>query len=281
LRVIGEPAFVRWTLTAIALLFLGIFLFLPLLAVFAQAFEKGFEVYAAAIKDSASLSAIKLTLIVALISVPMNLVFGIAAAWAVARFDFPGKSLLLSLIDLPFAVSPVIAGLVFVLLFGLQGFFGPWLQSHDIKIIFAMPGLVLATMFVTVPFIARELIPLMQGQGSEEEEAALMLGAGGWKTFLKVTLPNIKWGIFYGIVLCNARAMGEFGAVSVVSGHIRGETNTLPLQIEILYNEYNFAAAFALASLFTFLAFVTLIAKKLVEWKTSAESYAAPGKVPR
>jgi sulfate transport system permease protein len=269
-----EPAAVRWLLTAAALLFLGIFLLMPLIAVFVQAFEKGFEAYLAAITDPASLSAIKLTLIAAGISVPLNLLFGISAAWAVARFKFPGKSILLALIDLPFAVSPVIAGLIFVLLFGLQGIFGHWLQEHDIKIIFAVPGIVLATLFVTFPYIARELIPLMQGQGSEEEEAALVLGASGLKTFFRITLPNIKWGLFYGIILCNARAMGEFGAVSVVSGHIRGETNTIPLQVEILYNEYNFSAAFALASLLTLLAIVTLIAKAAVEWKASLKSHS-------
>jgi sulfate transport system permease protein len=268
-RSMTEPAVGRWLLIAAALLFLVIFLMLPLIAVFAQAFEKGFEAYIAAIKEPASLRAIKLTLIAAGISVPLNLLFGISAAWAIARFKFPGKSILISLIDLPFAVSPVIAGLIFVLLFGLQGIFGHWLEEHDIKIIFAMPGIVLATMFVTFPFIARELIPLMQGQGSEEEEAALVLGASGLKTFFRITLPNIKWGLFYGIILCNARAMGEFGAVSVVSGHIRGETNTIPLQVEILYNEYNFSAAFALASILTLLAIVTLIARAVVEWKAS------------
>jgi sulfate transport system permease protein len=273
-RSMTEPAAVRWLLTAAALLFLGIFLLMPLIAVFVQAFEKGFEAYLAAITDPASLSAIKLTLIAAGISVPLNLLFGISAAWAVARFKFPGKSILLALIDLPFAVSPVIAGLIFVLLFGLQGIFGHWLQEHDIKIIFAVPGIVLATLFVTFPYIARELIPLMQGQGSEEEEAALVLGASGLKTFFRITLPNIKWGLFYGIILCNARAMGEFGAVSVVSGHIRGETNTIPLQVEILYNEYNFSAAFALASLLTLLAIVTLIAKAAVEWKASLKSHS-------
>ena len=267
-----EPLIVRWVLTLIALLFLGIFLLLPLIAIFVQAFDKGFDAYLAAIQDPIAISALKMTLLAAAVSVPLNLIFGVSAAWAIARFTFPGKSALLALIDLPFAVSPVIAGLVFVLLFGLQGIFGPWLQAHDLKIIFAVPGIILATVFVTFPFIARELIPLMQGQGNEEEEAALILGASGWKTFLKITIPNIKWGLLYGIILCNARAMGEFGAVSVVSGHIRGETNTLPLQVEILYNEYSFSAAFALASLLTLLALVTLAAKSIVEWKASLDT---------
>lgn len=268
-----EPAAVKWLLTIIALLFLFVFLFLPLTAVFVQAFEKGIGTYFSAIKDPTSLSAVKLTLIAAAVSVPLNLLFGISAAWAIARFEFPGKSLLLALIDIPFAVSPVIAGLIFVLLFGLQGMFGPWLQAHNIKIIFAVPGIILATIFVTVPFIVRELIPLMHGQGNEEEAAALVLGASGWRTFFKITLPNIKWGLLYGIILCNARAMGEFGAVSVVSGHIRGKTNTLPLQVEILYNEYNFSAAFAVASLLTLLALITLAAKSIVEWKAELKSH--------
>lgn len=267
-----EPLAVRWLLIAVALLFLAFFLFLPLVAIFVQAFEKGLTFYVEAVKDPDSLAAIELTLLVAVISVPLNLMFGISAAWAIAKFNFHGKSFLIALIDLPFAVSPVIAGLVFVLLFGIHGIFGEWLQAHDLKIIFAVPGIVLATMFVTFPFIARELIPLMQGQGNEEEEAALVLGAGGIKTFFMITLPNIKWGLLYGIILCNARAMGEFGAVSVVSGHIRGETNTMPLQVEILYNEYNFAAAFALASLLTLLALVTLLVKQALEWKASLKS---------
>jgi sulfate transport system permease protein len=271
-RELMEPLAVRWLLIAVALLFLAFFLFLPLVAIFVQAFEKGLAFFIEAIKDPDSLAAIELTLLVAGISVPLNLLFGISAAWAIAKFNFPGKSLLLALIDLPFAVSPVIAGLVFVLLFGIHGIFGEWLQAHDLKIIFAVPGIVLATMFVTFPFIARELIPLMQGQGNEEEEAALVLGAGGIKTFFMITLPNIKWGLLYGIILCNARAMGEFGAVSVVSGHIRGETNTMPLQVEILYNEYNFAAAFALASLLTLLALVTLLVKQALLWKASLKS---------
>jgi sulfate/thiosulfate transport system permease protein len=269
-----EPWAVRWLITAVSLLFLAFFLFLPLIAIFAQAFEKGLEFFMESIKEPDSLAAIKLTLIAAAVSVPLNLLFGISAAWAIAKFDFPGKSALLTLIDLPFAVSPVIAGMVFVLLFGINGIFGEWMQAHDLKVIFAVPGIILATMFVTFPFVARELIPLMQGQGSEEEEAALVLGASGIKTFLKITLPNIKWGLLYGIILCNARAMGEFGAVSVVSGHIRGETNTLPLQVEILYNEYNFAAAFALASLLTLLAIVTLIVKKALEWKASLKTHS-------
>jgi len=262
-----EPAPVRWVLTATALLFLGLFLVVPLASVFSQALEKGFGAYLAAIREPDALAAIKLTLIAAGISVPLNLVFGIAASWAVAKFDFRGKSLLITLIDLPFSVSPVISGLIFVLLFGLQGWIGEWLSANSFKIIFAVPGIVLATIFVTFPFVARELIPLMQSQGRDEEEAALVLGAGGFTTFFRVTLPNIKWGVLYGVILCNARAMGEFGAVSVVSGHIRGLTNTLPLHVEILYNEYNFAAAFAVASLLAFLALLTLVAKSIAEWK--------------
>jgi sulfate/thiosulfate transport system permease protein len=262
-----EPAWVRYALIAVALLFLTLFLFVPLVAVFTEALKKGWDVYKESVLDPDALSAIKLTFIAAGIAVPLNLVFGVAAAWTIAKFDFPGKSILLSLIDLPFSVSPVIAGLIYVLLFGSQGWFGPWLMDHDIKILFAVPGIVLATIFVTFPFVARELIPLMQAQGSEEEEAALVLGASGWKTFFKVTLPNIKWGLLYGVILCNARAMGEFGAVSVVSGHIRGETNTMPLQVEILYNEYNFTAAFAIASLLALLALVTLAVKTFIEWR--------------
>ncbi len=266
-RAIAEPAWVRWTLTGLALAFLGLFLFIPLAAVFTEALRKGWETYVAAMIEPDALSAIKLTLIAAAIAVPLNLVFGVSAAWAIAKFDFRGKSLLITLIDLPFAVSPVIAGLIYVLVFGLQGWFGGWLSEHDVKIIFAVPGIVLATIFVTFPFIARELIPLMQAQGKEEEEAAIVLGASGWQTFWRVTLPNIKWGLLYGVILCNARAMGEFGAVSVVSGHIRGMTNTLPLHVEILYNEYNYAAAFACASLLAFLALITLALKTLVEWQ--------------
>jgi sulfate transport system permease protein len=266
----SEPLLVRWLLTGVALLFLGIFLFVPLAALFAQAFEKGAGAYFAAIREPDALLAIKLTLVTAAISVPLNLVFGVAAAWAIAKFQFPGKSILITLIDLPFSVSPVVSGLIYVLLFGLQGWLGPWLDEHDIKIIFAVPGIVLATIFVTFPFIARELIPLMQAQGNDEEEAAMVLGATGLQTFFRVTLPNIKWGLIYGVILCNARAMGEFGAVSVVSGHIRGVTNTIPLHVEILYNEYNYAAAFAVASLLALLALVTLVAKSLVEWKLKA-----------
>lgn len=262
-----ESAPVRWLLSGIVLLYLGFFLIVPLAAVFSQALEKGAAAYVAAIAQPDARAAIRLTLLTAAISVPLNLVFGLAAAWAIAKFDFPGKSLLLTLIDLPFSVSPVISGFIYVLLFGLQGWFGPWLSAHNIKIIFAVPGIVLATVFVTFPFVARELIPLMQSQGREEEEAALVLGAGGLTTFFRVTLPNIKWGLLYGVILCNARAMGEFGAVSVVSGHIRGTTNTIPLQVEILYNEYSYAAAFAVASLLTLLALVTLAAKSFVEWE--------------
>ena len=262
-----EPPFIRWTLTAIAVSFLAVFLIVPLVAVFSQALEKGIGVYLAALHEPDALAAIRLTLIAAAVSVAMNLTFGVAAAWAITKFEFPGKNLLITLIDLPFSVSPVISGLVFVLIFGLQGWLGPWLSSHDIKIVFAVPGIVLATIFVTFPFAARELIPLMQAQGRDEEEAALVLGASGIKTFFKVTLPNIRWGVLYGVILCNARAMGEFGAVSVVSGHIRGETNTIPLHVEILYNEYNFSAAFAVASLLAFLALVTLAVKSLAEWK--------------
>ncbi len=262
-----EPRWVRWALISIALLFLTLFLFIPLISVFYEAFKKGVEVYVAAITDPDALSAIKLTLTVAAIAVPLNMIFGVAAAWAIAKFEFRGKNLLITLIDLPFSVSPVVSGLIYVLVFGLQGWLGPWLSEHDFKVIFAVPGIVLATVFVTVPFIARELIPLMQAQGTEEEEAAVVLGASGWQTFFKITLPNIKWGLLYGAILCNARAMGEFGAVSVVSGHIRGSTNTMPLHVEILYNEYNFAAAFAVASLLALLALVTLALKTLIEFR--------------
>ncbi len=266
-RATGESRVVRWTLTGIALTFLGLTLVLPLALVFAQALSKGLPAYWDAIKEPDALSAAKLTLLVASIAVPINLIFGVAAAWCISKFEFPGKHLLITLIDLPFAVSPVISGMIFVLLFGAHGWFGSWLAEHDIRVIFAVPGIVLATTFVTAPFVARELIPLMQEQGSEEEEAAMVLGAGGWQTFFRVTLPNIKWGLLYGLILCNARAMGEFGAVSVVSGHIRGETNTLPLHVEILYNEYAFAASFAVASVLTLLALVTLALKTLVEWQ--------------
>jgi sulfate transport system permease protein len=268
----SEPFMVRWLLTGVALAFLGLFLIVPLTALFTQAFEKGAAAYFAAIREPDALSAVRLTLLTAAISVPLNLVFGISAAWAIAKFQFPGKSLLITLIDLPFSVSPVVSGLIYVLLFGLQGWLGPWLDLHDIKIIFAVPGIVLATIFVTFPFIARELIPLMQAQGNDEEEAAMVLGANGLQTFFRVTLPNIKWGLIYGVILCNARAMGEFGAVSVVSGHIRGFTNTIPLHVEILYNEYNYAAAFAVASLLACLALVTLVAKSVVEWKLKTSS---------
>jgi sulfate transport system permease protein len=268
-RATAEPTLVRWGLIALA--FLGLFLVVPLAAVFTEALRKGLGTYFAALTEADAVTAIQLTLLVAAIAVPANLVFGVAAAWAIAKFDFRGKSVLITLIDLPFAVSPVISGLVYVLLFGAQGWLGPWLQSHDIKIIFAVPGIVLATVFVTFPFVARELIPLMQAQGAEEEEAARVLGASGWQMFWRVTLPNIKWGLLYGVILCNARAMGEFGAVSVVSGHVRGLTNTTPLHVEILYNEYNFAAAFAVASLLASLALLTLLLKSLVEWKTRRE----------
>ena len=264
-RATTEPVWVRRVLIGVALVFLSLFLFVPLVSVFFEAFKKGWEVYVAAITEADAVSAMWLTLIAAAISVPLNLVFGVSAAWAIAKFDFRGKSVLLTLIDLPFSVSPVIAGLIYVLVFGLQGWFGEWLMEHDLKVIFAVPGIVLATIFVTFPFVARELIPLMQAQGQEQEEAARVLGASGWQTFWKVTLPNVKWGLLYGVILCNARAMGEFGAVSVVSGHIRGETNTMPLHIEILYNEYQFAASFAVASLLASLALVTLVLKYIVE----------------
>ncbi len=270
-----EPLWVQRALIGVALAFMTLFLFVPLGTVFYEAFKKGVDVYLAAITEPDALSAIKLTLIAAAISVPLNLVFGVAAAWVIAKFDFRGKSLLLTLIDLPFSVSPVIAGLIYVLIFGLQGWFGEWLRAHDLKIIFAMPGIVLATVFVTFPFIARELIPLMQAQGVEQEEAARVLGASGWQMFRRVTLPNIKWALIYGVILCNARAMGEFGAVSVVSGHIRGQTNTMPLHIEIVYNEYQFAAAFAVASLLAGLALVTLAVKYVVEQRVKHQKRAA------
>ena len=265
-----EPTWVKWTLIGISLSFLTFFLFVPLAIVFVEAFKKGVDVYIAAITDPDALSAIKLTLIAAGISVPMNLMFGVAAAWCIAKFEFRGKNVLLTLIDLPFSVSPVISGLIFVLIFGLQGWFGEWLRDHDLRVIFAVPGIVLATTFVTFPFIARELIPLMQAQGIEQEEAARVLGANGWQIFWRVTVPNIKWALLYGVILCNARAMGEFGAVSVVSGHIRGQTNTMPLHIEIAYNEYQFAAAFAVASLLAGLALVTLVLKYIVEQRVKA-----------
>lgn len=267
---------VKFLVLFLSLSFFGIFLLLPLLSVFTEALHKGWVYYLNAIVEPDTWSAIKLTLLAAAIAVPLNLVFGVAASWAIAKFDFKGKHLLITLIDLPFSVSPVIAGLIFVLVFGAQGWFGSWLSEHDIKIIFAVPGIILATIFVTFPFVARELIPLMEAQGREEEEAATVLGASGWQTFWHVTLPNIKWGLLYGVILCNARAMGEFGAVSVVSGHIRGYTNTIPLQVEILYNEYNYVAAFAVASLLALLALLTLAAKTYVEWRLKSETNAAP-----
>ncbi len=269
--VITEQPWVRWLLTGAALLFLVFFLLLPLVSVFVEALRQGLGVYLEALVTPDTLAAIKLTLLAALFAVALNLVFGLAAAWAIAKFEFRGKQLLLTLIDLPFSVSPVVAGLIYVLIFGAQGWAGPWLSEHGIKVIFAVPGIVLATVFITFPFIARELIPLMQEQGTEEEQAALTLGATGWQTFWRVTMPNIRWGLLYGVLLCNARAMGEFGAVSVVSGHIRGQTNTMPLHVEILYNEYNFAAAFAVASLLAGLALVTLALKTFLEWRHGAE----------
>jgi sulfate transport system permease protein len=276
-----EPAWVRRLLIGLALAFLTLFLFVPLATVFYEALKKGWEVYLAAIIEPDALSAIQLTLITAAIAVPLNLVFGVSAAWTIAKFDFRGKNLLLTLIDLPFSVSPVISGLIYVLIFGLQGWFGEWLREHDLKVIFAVPGIVLATVFVTFPFVARELIPLMQAQGTEQEEAARVLGASGWQTFRRVTLPNIKWALLYGVILCNARAMGEFGAVSVVSGHIRGQTNTMPLHIEILYNEYQFAASFAVASLLALLALVTLVLKFAVEQRVKREiKVVAPERAP-
>jgi sulfate transport system permease protein len=275
-RATAEPWVVRGLLLALALAFLGLFLMVPLAAVFTEAFRKGVQTYFAALREPDALSAIRLTLLVAAIAVPANLVFGVAAAWAIAKFDFKGKSVLITLIDLPIAVSPVISGLIYVLMFGLQGWFGPWLQAHDIKIIFAVPGIVLATIFVTFPFVARELIPLMQAQGTEEEDAARVLGASGWQMFWRVTLPNIKWGLLYGVILCNARAMGEFGAVSVVSGHVIGGTNTMPLQIQILYEGNEYAAAFAVASLLALLALVTLVAKTLLEWRYGDDLASGP-----
>ena len=268
----SEPRWLRGLLLAVGLGFLLLFLGIPLLAVFVEALRAGWPAYAEALKDSEARSAIALTLLVALLVLPLNILFGVAAAWAIAKFDFPGKSLLITLIDLPFAVSPVVVGLVFLLIFGAQGLFGPWLAAHDIKVVFALPAIVIVTMFITLPFVARELIPLMQVQGRDEEEAAISLGATGWQMFRRVTLPNIKWGLLYGVILANARAMGEFGAVSVVSGHIRGETHTLPLHVEILYNEYNAVGAFASASVLALLALVTLIAKTLLEWRMRRET---------
>ncbi|WP_127507710.1 sulfate ABC transporter permease subunit CysW [Paenibacillus humicus] len=268
-KPVSEPRAVKWLLIGIAFVFLALIVLLPLLTVFIEGMKRGWDVYISALTDPDAVSALKLTLLVAVIAVPLNAVFGVAAAWLVTKFSFRGKNLLVTLIDLPFSVSPVIAGFIFLLLFGAQGYLGPWLDEHNLQIVFATPGIVLATMFVTFPFVARELIPLMQAQGTQEEEAAATLGAKGLRIFWNVTLPNIKWALLYGIVLCNARAMGEFGAVSVVSGHIRGETNTLPLHVEILYNEYQFSASFAVASLLMMLALVTLGAKSLVEWKTA------------
>jgi sulfate transport system permease protein len=270
-----EPSMVRWGLIGLALVYLGVFLLIPLLAVFVNALEKGLAVYWAAISEPAALAAVQLTLLTAGIAVPLNVLFGLMASWALAKFEFPGKQLLITLIDLPFSVSPVISGMIFVLLCGRQGVFGPWLTAHDIKIVFALPGIVLATVFVTFPLVARELIPLMQAQGTDEEEAALTLGANGWQIFRRVTLPSAKWGLLYGVILCNARAMGEFGAVSVVSGHIRGLTNTIPLHVEILYNEYQFTAAFAVASLLCLLALVTLLAKHVVERKIKQQVHSS------
>ncbi|HEY3305955.1 MAG TPA: sulfate ABC transporter permease subunit CysW [Candidatus Binatia bacterium] len=278
-RATTEPAVVRWVLISAALIFLALFLFVPLVVVFAQALSKGIAAYFASFGEPDALAAIRLTLLIAAIAVPMNLMFGLAASWLIAKFDFVGKNVLLTLIDLPFSVSAVVSGLIYVLLFGMQGLLGPWLAEHGIKIIFAVPGIALTTIFVTFPFVARELIPLMQAQGSEEEEAAVTLGAGGWQTFFRVTLPNVKWGLLYGVILCNARAMGEFGAVSVVSGHIRGFTNTMPLHVEILYNEYQYVAAFAVASLLALLALITLAAKSFVEWKAGRQ-FASGGRTP-
>ena len=268
-RVTSEPPVLKLLLVGAAALFLAVFLVLPLVAVFAQAFAKGWAAYTAALVEPMALSALKLTLFTAGVAVPLNLLFGVAAAWAIAKFDFPGRNALVTLIDLPFGVSPVISGMVFILLFGRAGLLGPWAEAHGLRIVFAVPGLVLATVFVTFPFVARELIPLMQAEGTDEEEAARLLGASGWQMFWRVTVPNVKWGLVYGVILCNARAMGEFGAVSVVSGHIRGQTNTVPLHVEILYNEYNFQAAFAAASLLALLALVTLAARTVVEWRSA------------
>jgi len=271
-RATQEPGWVRGLLLAVGLGFLFFFLALPLVAVFVEALAQGWPAYVEALQDPETRSAIWLTVLIALAVLPFNILFGVAAAWAIAKFEFKGKSLLITLIDLPFAVSPVVAGLIFILLFGAQGTFGPWLAANDVKIIFAVPGMILATLFITFPFIARELIPLMQAQGKDEEEAAVSLGASGWQMFWRVTVPNIKWGLLYGVILANARAMGEFGAVSVVSGHIRGETNTLPLHVEILYNEYNAVGAFAAASILALLALVTLVAKTVVEWRMKKET---------
>ncbi len=279
-RSTQEAAWVRYTLLTVGLGFLFFFLGLPLVAVFVEALAQGLPVYLEALKEPETRSAIWLTVVIALAVLPFNILFGVAAAWAIAKFEFRGKSLLITLIDLPFAVSPVVAGLIFILLFGSQGFFGEWMAAHELKVIFAVPGMILATLFITFPFIARELIPLMQSQGKDEEEAAVSLGASGWQMFWRVTLPNIKWGLLYGVILSNARAMGEFGAVSVVSGHIRGETNTLPLHVEILYNEYNAIGAFAAASILALLALVTLVAKTVVEWRMKAETDMLNAELP-
>lgn len=275
-----EARWIRRSLIGLALVFMFLFLVLPLAAVFTEALRKGLDAYLEALKEPDAWAAIRLTLLTAAVAVPLNLVFGVAAAWAIAKYEFKGKSLLTTLVDLPFSVSPVVAGLIYVLMFGAQGWFGPWLQANDIKIVFAVPGIILATVFVTFPFIARELIPLMQAQGNDEEQAAIVLGASGWQTFWRVTLPNIKWGLLYGVILCNARAMGEFGAVSVVSGHIRGQTNTMPLHVEILYNEYQSVAAFAVASLLALLALVTLAIKSFIEWQHEQELQAAANTPP-
>jgi len=275
-----EARWIRFSLIGLALTFMFLFLVLPLAAVFTEALRKGLDAYLEALKEPDAWSAIRLTLITAAVAVPLNLVFGVAAAWAIAKYEFKGKSVLTTLVDLPFSVSPVVAGLIYVLMFGAQGWFGPWLQAHDIKIIFAIPGIILATVFVTFPFIARELIPLMHAQGNDEEQAAIVLGATGWQTFWYVTLPNIKWGLIYGVILCNARAMGEFGAVSVVSGHIRGQTNTMPLHVEILYNEYQSVAAFAVASLLALLALVTLAIKSIIEWRHEQDMKASADTPP-
>ncbi len=274
-KATAEPAWVKWLLVGTALTFLALFLVLPLLVVLYGAFEAGLNVWWQAVTEPDALAAIRLTLLVLIIVVPVNAIFGVAIAWAIAKFEFRGKTLLISIIDMPFAISPVVVGLIFVIMFGSQGWFGPWLQEHDLKVIFAVPGIVIVIMFGTLPFVARELIPLMQQQGKEEEEASLTLGASGWKTFWRVTLPNIKWGLIYGVVLCNARAMGEFGAVAVVSGRIRGETNTMPLHIEVLYNEYMFTAAFAVSSLLTGLALITIVLKSYVEWKDERKQRTA------
>jgi sulfate transport system permease protein len=279
-RATQEAAWVRYTLLTVGLGFLFFFLGLPLIAVFVEALAQGLPAYLEALKEPETRSAIWLTIAIALAVLPFNVLFGVAAAWAIAKFDFKGKNLLITLIDLPFAVSPVVAGLIFILIFGAQGWLGPWLSDHDVKIIFAVPGMIIATLFITFPFIARELIPLMQSQGKDEEEAAVSLGASGWQMFWRVTLPNIKWGLLYGVILSNARAMGEFGAVSVVSGHIRGETNTLPLHVEILYNEYNAIGAFAAASVLALLALVTLVAKTIVEWRMKAETDMLNAELP-